>query len=212
MIACKIWILNHLIFFMTQRLSFGVMNEFCRSMSSVWPQKVLQPLKEMVQDASRQWGSTQNLSVSKTPWEIYHPVSSNMACWKPWTIEIGDFPIKTPIIRGFSMGFTIDRWFSQLETSIHRIFPSEPCLMTPEIYGISSGTTWHHVTPCGTTQGGSCSGDWDIVIHLNTTGPSTSTADIKGGLGQNWKKHTPPCFFESKIEEMKLKITEISCE
>ena len=27
----------------------------------------------------------------------YHPVSSNMACWKPWTIEIASFPIESSI-------------------------------------------------------------------------------------------------------------------
>ena len=27
-----------------------------------------------------------------------------------------------------------------------------------------------------------CAGDWDVVIHLNMSGPSTSLADIKGGL------------------------------
>ncbi|CAL1149217.1 unnamed protein product, partial [Cladocopium goreaui] len=36
-------------------------------------------------------------------------------------------------------------------------------------------------------SGGTCSGDWDIVIHLNTTGPSTSTADIKGATDINTK-------------------------
>ena len=41
----------------------------------------------------------------------YPPVSSNMAGWKPWTIEISDFPMNTSIPRGFS---------------------SQPCLMTPE--------------------------------------------------------------------------------
>ena len=37
------------------------------------------------------------------------------------------------------------------------------------------------------TEDGVCSGDWDIVIHLNTTGPSTSTADIKGATDINTK-------------------------
>ena len=42
----------------------------------------------------------------------------------------------------------------------------------------------HHLPPATPLpEGGSCSGDWDIVIHLNTTGPSTSTADIKGSAG-----------------------------
>lgn len=36
-------------------------------------------------------------------------------------------------------------------------------------------------------SGGSCSGDWEILIHLNTTGPSTSTADIKGATDINTK-------------------------
>lgn len=58
--------------------------------------------------------------------------------------------------------------------------------------------------PCVRAQGGTCSGDWDIVIHLNTTGPSTSTADIKGGLGtkrgtkwSTYVKIAAVCIFES---------------
>ncbi|CAJ1443886.1 unnamed protein product, partial [Effrenium voratum] len=36
-------------------------------------------------------------------------------------------------------------------------------------------------------RGAACKGDWDILIHLNTSGPSTSTADIQGGTDINTK-------------------------
>ncbi|CAJ1333106.1 unnamed protein product [Effrenium voratum] len=39
----------------------------------------------------------------------------------------------------------------------------------------------------GKSYGAACKGDWDILIHLNTSGPSTSTADIQGGTDINTK-------------------------
>ena len=41
----------------------------------------------------------------------YPPVSSNMACWKPWTIEIGDFPLE--ILHSVRVFSSHDVWWHQ---------------------------------------------------------------------------------------------------
>ena len=45
---------------------------------------------------SQELGITRGQHAVPGHWMVntsYPPVSSNVACWKPWTIEIGDFPI-----------------------------------------------------------------------------------------------------------------------
>ena len=55
---------------------------------------------------------------------------SSMACHGKWTIEIGDFPVKTSMYMGFSIAMFDYRWFSLvyrwwIPSGFHRL----PCLM-----------------------------------------------------------------------------------
>eukprot|EP00438_Fugacium_kawagutii_P004583 Skav202860 [mRNA] locus=scaffold3206:19657:32602:- [translate_table: standard] len=103
-----------------------------------------------------------------------------------------------------------------MQIRAHRIGTPSPARVPPRLFGaivvrsVAScpRVTWRRshgtVAPCIDTEcdpgklmfkdmsdtqcsGRSCSGDWDIEIHLNTTGPSTSTADIKGATDINTK-------------------------
>ena len=74
----------------------------------------------------------------------YSPVSSNMAGWKAWTIEISDFPIQTSIYQG-----DVRAMFHGFGPCVTRIFHTKTPALSPQLLEILHG---RQLRPLGLQQ------------------------------------------------------------